>query len=429
MLNRTASRGGSQLITLRMKQALLSFFTFFLITVSVHAQQALGYGSNLKSPEINPDGSVTLRFFSPKAVSVKVVGDFLPDAASSKQNSQVQSEYEMVQDSEGVWSFTSFPLEPELYSYYFVVNGERRDDPSNIYKIRDVVTWSDYFIVSRKADDRGALYSINNVPHGNISKIWYESPSIGSLRRMTVYTPAGYADKANRNRRYPVMYLLHGGGGDENSWSDLGRAAQIIDNLIASGEAEEMIVVMPNGNVDDAAAPGEWSLGLYQPTFFGNIPRDFHSKVSMAESFLDIVGYIDSHYRTIPERNFRAICGLSMGGGQSYQISMKYPSVFGWIGLFSAGFKMWEGDTRPELVSENSSPELQGAMASLFSYKPKLYYIGIGETDERLKYEKALCEYFDRHDYGPYEFVATPGGHIWRNWRIYLSQFARQLFK
>ena len=284
-----------------MIRRILSMTAALTLSVSVFGQQALFEAANVVSPEINPDNSVTFRLNIPKAITVTLSGDFL------------DKETPMVQGEDGVWTYTTEPLEPELYSYFFRVNGTRYLDPSNIYQNRDVATWT--------------------IPHGNVAKVWYESPTLGLTRRMTVYTPPGYDE--SRRTRYPVLYLCHGAGGDENAWSELGRAAQILDNLIALGKAEPMIVVMPNGNVNTEAAPGEWSAGMYQPAFRGG--RDFgQPKSTMQESFPDIMDYVESNYRVLKGAGNTAMCGLSMGGGHTFMTTKLYPGTFGYVGLFSA---------------------------------------------------------------------------------------------
>ncbi|MDE6085479.1 MAG: esterase, partial [Muribaculaceae bacterium] len=218
-----------------MKSRIITLVMLAVATMSTLAQQALFSGAMVNSPEINPDNTVTFRLVAPKAVTVELEGDFLPENTRS---------VEMEEGKDGVWSYTTRPLTPELYSYNFVVNGMRYLDPSNIYQNRDVATWTNIFIIKGEKGSRGDLYSVNDVPHGNLSKVWYDSPTLKLNRRMTIYTPAGY----EKGKNYPVLYLLHGAGGDENAWSELGRAAQILDNLIATGKAEPMIVVMTNGN-------------------------------------------------------------------------------------------------------------------------------------------------------------------------------------
>ena len=169
----------------------------------------------------------------------------------------------MVEGQDGIWSYTTpEPLEGELYLYNLLVNGERRNDPSNMHMNRDVATWTNFFTMSAKQGDKGWYYEVHDTPRGTVSKRWYDSPTLGLYRRMTIYTPPGYE---NSKGKYPVLYLLHGSGGDEDAWVDLGRTVQILDNLIAEGKAKPMIVVMPNGVYFNSAAPG-YAVNMFQPT-------------------------------------------------------------------------------------------------------------------------------------------------------------------
>ena len=320
----------------------------------------------------------------------------------------------MKEEANGVWTYTTGALSPELYSYKFRVNGMEMLDPSNVYRSRDIASFQNIFIVTKEDGDKGFLYNVNKVAHGNVSKVWYPSPTLQTTRRLTVYTPAGY----DKGGRYPVLYLLHGAGGDEEAWTTLGRAAQILDNLIALGKAKPMIVVMPNGNANCDAAPGEWDKGMYKPAFRGN--QFSRPAASFEESFKDIVTYIDKNYRTIAKKQSRAICGLSMGGGHSFNISKLYPDWFNYVGLFSAAVSM--GGRNQQI-----SPEVEQQLKTMFQKKPALYWIGIGKTDFLYQQNKTYREYLDSKGY-PYEYVETDGGHIWRNWRIYLTQFAQRLF-
>ena len=222
---------------------LATLFIFVLSVILCPAQQSLTQSTKVLSPEIHADNTVTFRLHAPKAVKVQLKGDF-----------STMESADMIEKENGVWEYTTpQPLEPELYCYRFIVDGLTINDPNNVYRIRDIATVSNVFVIG---GEQGDLYKINNVPHGTVSKVWYHSPTLSMNRRMTVYTPAGYESS---NKRYPVFYLLHGMGGDENAWSELGRATQILDNLIAQGKAEPMIVVMTNGNADMEAAPGESS--------------------------------------------------------------------------------------------------------------------------------------------------------------------------
>ena len=384
-----------------------------LFAVTGFAQQALFSRNVVKSPEINADNSVTFRLHAPKAITVQLTGDCVDGVVNMKE------------DSLGVWSYTTGKLEPELYSYSFIVNGMRMLDPSNIYQNRDVATWTSIFIISDKKGDKGDLYSVNKVPHGNVSKVWYESPTLKLTRRMTVYTPAGY----DKGKNYPVLYLLHGAGGDENAWSELGRAAQILDNLIAAGKAKPMLVVMTNGNPNTAAAPGEWDFGMYQPAMGGGGVQLPQAAASMDESFMDVVNFIEKNYKVAKNKASRAICGLSMGGGHSFQISKRFPNTFDYVGLFSAAISVGQwGDRTPLLERMNTNEEYNKQMAALFGAKPKLYWIAIGKTDFLYQQNADLRKWLDSKGY-PYTYRETDGGHIWRNWRIYLTEFSQMIFK
>lgn len=404
----------------------LSIALCAICAVSAVAQEKLFQSANVQSPVVNADGTVTFNLFAPKAVKVEVTGDFLPTTkievpgfGTVEQSGVAQ----LTEGKDGIWSYTTSKLAPELYSYSFNIDGMTGvKDPGNIYVNRDIVSFSNIFIVSEKQGDKGDIYRVNEVKHGNLAKVWYDSPTLKMQRRMTIYTPAGYDKGSN----YPVLYLMHGAGGDENAWSELGRAAQILDNLIATGKAKPMIVVMPNGNTDCQAAPGEWSRGMYQPTFMGSVNQK--SIATMDESFMDIVKYVESHYKVAKNKKNRAICGLSMGGGHTFATSKRYPDTFNYIGLFSAGLHISGDRTKSfyQLLQENT--EVQKQLARLFASKPALYWIAIGKTDFLYQQNSDLRKYLDEKGY-PYEYLETDGGHIWRNWRIYLTEFAQKIFK
>ncbi len=396
-----------------MKRLLISL-ALAMLCIGASAQERLFNSASVQSPVVNADGTVTFNLFAPKAVKVEVTGDFLPEQSNVAA---------MTEGPNGVWSYTTGKLAPEMYSYTFNIDGMTGvKDPANVYVNRDIISFTNIFIVSDEKGDKGDLYRVNEVPHGNLSKVWYNSPTLKMQRRMTVYTPAGY----DKGKNYPVMYLLHGAGGDENAWSELGRAAQIMDNLIATGKAKPMIVVMPNGNTDCQAAPGEWSRGMYQPSFMGSVNQ--RPIATMDESFMDIVKYIESHYKVAKGKKNRAICGLSMGGGHSFATSKRYPDAFNYVGLFSAGLNIGGERNKSfyELLQQNK--EVQQQLSRLFSAKPALYWIAIGKTDFLYQQNADLRRYLDEKGY-KYEYVETEGGHIWRNWRIYLTMFAQKIFK
>lgn len=364
------------------------------------AQQAIWEAPKLNSPVVNPDSTVTFKVTAPKARTVQVMGEFADFTPID------------LVEKDGVWQYTTAPLKPELYLYRLIIDGQRTTDPSNAYLIRDTSTNYNIFMVNGGPD---SLYITQNVPHGTVSHIWYPSPTLKTNRRMTVYTPPGYE---NSNKRYPVLYLLHGMGGDENAWSELGRTAQIMDNLIARGLAKPMIVVMPNGNPVMDAAPGETADGLIRPTTA--LP---HTMDGLFEThFPDIVKFVDRTYRTRPNKHNRAIAGLSMGGYHSLHTAKLYPDMFDYVGLFSAAVFSDRGKGSP--VYE----DFEGKLARQFAAKPALLWIGIGTKDFLYKDNVRLRNILDQHKY-PYSYHESEGGHTWRNWRVYLSQFAPLLFK
>jgi len=307
--------------------------TALLMSLGSFAQQALFDNVPVISPEVNANHTVTFRLKAPNAQKVQVTGDFLApktiDTPMGKYDAPGVAD--MTKDEKGVWTFTSQMLSPELYSYNLLLDGVKIVDPGSVYITRDITSETNIFILSDKKGDCGDLYTVNEVPHGNVSKVWYDSPTLKMQRRMTIYTPAGY----DKGKDYPVLYLLHGAGGDEDAWTTLGRAQHILDNLIATGKAKPMVVVMTNGNPNCQAAPGEWSAGQYIPSFYGY--QGAKPAATMDESFPDVMNYVESHYKVAKDKARRAICGLSMGGGHSFDISRRFPTKFDYIGLFSAG--------------------------------------------------------------------------------------------
>ncbi|MBO7137715.1 MAG: esterase [Bacteroidaceae bacterium] len=371
-----------------------------LMAFAAQAQQAIFERRDTRSPQFNDDGTVTLRVKAPDAQKVSVIGDCIENGHAD------------LTQQDGVWSYTTGVLAPELYNYRFYVDGAEVQDAGNIERSRDVRSFMSIFIVSKEEGDRGYLYQNHNVEHGDVAHVWYDSPALGMKRRMSIYTPPGY----DQGKAYPVLYLLHGAGGDEEAWLTLGRTAQIMDNLIALGKAKPMIVVMPNGNASDDAGPLE-----------SGLKQKGQPKTSYEESFPDIMNYVKSHYKIKKGADNTALCGLSMGGGHTFRISMQNAGTFGYMGLFSAAVRL-EWNTRKSLEEQFADhPEAAEQMKKLFAAKPHLYWIAIGKDDFLFQQNVELRQYLDKMQY-PYEYYENEGGHIWRNWRIYLSMFAQRLF-
>lgn len=397
-------------------KTLLSFAAGCLISLSAWAQETVAVNTgDIVSPEVK-NQTVTFKLLAPNAKEVLVEADFFEKVKRQTSFGMMEAsgQIPMVKGEDGVWTYTTSIPSPELHTYCFYVDGVRMLDPSNVYMIRDIATYTNYFLVDGELSQN---YLVREVPHGTVSKVWYPSPTLGmERRRMTVYTPAGYEDG---NKQYPVLYLLHGAGGDENAWSELGRAVQILDNLIAQGKAEPMIVVMPNGNGAQEAVPGEYPNSMYKPSFSN--PKTMEG--SFEKAFPDIMSYVETHYRTINDKAHRAIAGLSMGGFHSLYISANYPDLFGYVGLFSAAINR-QAKGENTYIYEN----LEEKLAKQFSDAPKLYFIGIGNGDFLFQDNVKYRELLDSHGY-KYEYMETDGGHEWRNWRKYLNHLLPELFK
>jgi enterochelin esterase family protein len=401
-----------------MKKLFLTVVLSLGCCIATMGQETIALNTgDITSPELNADTRrATFRMAAPNAQKVELEASFLPPMKVQTPFGEMEQtgRVAMQRDANGVWSYTSDPLESEMHTYCFYVDGIRMLDPNNVYQLRDIATYTSYLLV----DGECSNYLVHNVKHGTLAKVWYPAPKLGmEQRRMTVYTPAGYED--NPTRRYPVLYLLHGAGGDENAWSELGRAQHILDNLIAQGKAEPMIVVMPNGNGAQKAVPGEYENSMYKPSFMN--PRTMEGSIEVA--FPDLVNWIDSHYRTLADKQHRAIAGLSMGGFHSLYISANNPQMFGYVGLFSAAVSR-QGQGENAFIYQ----DLDRKLAQQFSPAPYLYYIAIGRTDFLYKDNVDFRQRLDAKGY-KYKYVETDGGHIWKNWRIYLNQFVPQLFK
>lgn len=383
-----------------MKKTLFLLIVSIIFCTSVFSQQALWGGSEVVSPEAHENNTVTFRLHAPNAKEVKISGDWL------------QQPVAMNKDEKGLWSYTTGPLRSDLYSYSFWVDSLKTDDPSNVYINRDVSTLSNIFIIG---GGNGDLYKVNKVPHGSVTRRWYSSPGNYMERRITIYTPAGYE---TGKEKYPVLYLLHGMGGDEEAWMALGRTSQILDNLIAQGKAKPMIVVMTNGNVAQEAAPGESSLGFYKPSFM--LPHTMDGK--MEETFKDVIRFVEDSYRVVSDKSGRAIAGLSMGGFHSLHISRYYPDTFDYIGLFSPAIK-----PRPD-VDSPVYKDIDTTLETQNKNGVKLYWIAIGKTDFLYKDVTDYRAKLDSLKF-KYTYHESEGGHTWSNWRDYMIEFIPQLFK
>ena len=343
------------------------------------------------SPEIQGD-SVTFRLKAEYATIVKLNGSWM-------ENPWIGT-IDMRRGENFVWE-VKIPLPaPEIYTYHFIVDGVSVNDPQNVFVQRDGTRYLPMLIVP---GERTENY-VEATKHGTVSHPWYDSKLLGMSRRLTVYTPYGYEN--NPKKKYPVLYLLHGAGGDEEAWTSMGRTAQILDNLIEKGLAEPMIVVMPNGNPGQAAAR---TLGIPEKPIDWRAPenRELYVKSLCTE----IVPFIEKNFRAIPKPASRAIAGLSMGGGHTISASILYPELFDYICPLSAAGQMNADQVK-----------------ALKKAGVKLYFLACGDTDFLFKGAEELHALLEENGL-KHEYFVSDGGHVWSNWRLYLNTFAPKLFK
>lgn len=355
-------------------------------------------GNPVVSPELSEGNEVTFRIYAPKAEVVTMYGEW---------TASYMDRTALVKNDTGLWSVTVGPLPPEVYGYSFQVDGVSVLDPSNPLIRRDGQRNASLILIPGEGS---GFFDVKKVPHGTLSKVWYPSASLGKDRRMYVYTPPAYN---NGNEKYPVLYLLHGGGGDEDAWTTLGRAPYILDNLIAAGKTKAMLVVMTNGNAWQTAGPGDTPDASETAAFSRADYEKYRGKFE--ESLVkDVIPFIEKNYRVKASKDMRAIAGLSMGGGHTITATINHPDVFGYIGVFSSGiFQPYE--------------DLDGKMLALKNSGVKKYWVACGEDDFVMESNKKLLLALDESGM-EYEYYENTGGHSWKNWRIYLSMFSPMLF-
>ncbi len=412
-----------------------------LIQLSICLSIASTTRAQSVSPIINSDHSINFEIDAPKTRKIIIRGSFI-DRKKGVKMKRVGNHF----------SYCSQPLPSEMYTYQLIADGKFINDTTVASSVRDVDQRYSYFIID---GEPGNLYALQDVPHGRLSKVWYPSTLNGmSQRRMMVYTPSEYDSCLTKN--YPVLYLLHGSGGDETSWSDYGRVCMILDNMIAARTIQPLIVVMPNGNVELDAAPGESPWMNKQPS-----ANNITSMVGKFEkSFIkEIVGYTEHHYRTIPDKGHRAIAGLSMGGLHTLYISINHPEQFDAIGLFSPQTtnmfstklirkterfnhnmqriknivaiindkKPSQFDLSDKLADLDIYRDFEDKMARLFQSPPKVFYYAIGRDDKLNKINKPFVALMQEKQY-PYIYNISDGAHSWENWRKYLIDFLERAF-
>jgi enterochelin esterase-like enzyme len=367
-----------------MKPLILAVLLAGASVSAAHAQQA----RPIVSPDILADGRVTFRLNAPKADEVVLTGEFLDGPRN------------FAKDADGVWSVTVGPIAPEVYHYNFTIDGVRTIDPSNP-QLKTGSTASTITSVLEIRHPSPAFYDAQPVPHGDIRTNWYHSKSLAGVRRLTVYTPPGY-DK-NRSTRYPVLYLFHGANADENAWYRLGRANLILDNLLAAGKIQPFIVVMPFGY---GVTPGG--------------PQADNTAKFGKDLIEDVIPYIESSYRTLTDRNNRAIVGLSMGGGQALSIGLNNVDLFSYVGGFSSG--LGNAANYPKTYAKIA------ANADEANKRLKLVWIGCGKEDGQFGQSKSLSDFLTANNV-KHTFRETSGAHTWMVWRRYLHEISPLLFR
>ncbi len=410
-----------------MKALAAAIMGLLLLSGTATAQAPRQGPAPMTSPEVLPDGRVVFRLLAPDATSVSVTGDW-PGGIQSTTTP-------MVKDDNGVWSATVGPLKPEFWIYTFSVNGVTTLDPRNINTRRNTTRIENTLLVP---GPESADYNVNAVPHGTVSLQWYASPTAGAARRAYVYTPAGYEAGSDR---YPVLYLLHGGSGDEDAWSSCGRATQILDNLIARGIARPMIVVMPNGNTTRIAAP---DLVPAPPALPAN--QDPGRFRRFPESLVkDLIPFVDRTYRTRTGRDDRAIAGLSVGGAQTLYAAFNNLELFGWVAAFSGGYPVMPGAAidvppppnaaslkGPDLTKSLDPVKFAALMPQLDSGandRLRLLYISIGTADTLQETHKVVKQVLKEKGV-KYTLMEFPGYiHEWPVWRVSLKDLLPRLFR
>ncbi|MCP5113026.1 MAG: esterase [bacterium] len=364
---------------------LRSVFVFFLLAAGAQAQRP----PRINSPEVHDDGRITFRLLGPELKEVMLAAPWAGDPKP------------MTKGDDGLWSITIGPIEPDVLSYHYKIDGVQTVDPHNPrVKLWDGGAAS---LVEVPAAG-GTFYDAKDVPHGDVHIHRYQSKSLGIARRVYVYTPPGYT--AEKSRTYPALYLFHGSGDNESTWTELGYANLILDNLIAEGKAAPMVIVMPNGHPVPRGGGGPQSFRKNGAAFRRDVVED-------------LVPLIESRYRVKKDRRQRAITGLSMGGMQSVDVGLGHADLFSQVGSFSSAVFQPEND--PTLTAFAADPDKANRDVPLL-------WIAIGKKDFLLKPNEAFIAFLTEKGIN-HTFRLTEGDHSWPVWRRYLREFVPLLFQ
>lgn len=362
-------------------------------------------------PMVNSQRMVRAQISAPNATSVKL------DIGGVK--------YEMVKDANGVWTGDSAPQDEGFHYYQLEIDGASVPDPGSLYYY-GASRWGSGIDVPAADQD---FYALKNVPHGETSEVYYFSSVTGAVRHCYIYTPAEY--KNNPKKKYPVLYLQHGGGESEHGWAQQGRTGIILDNLIAEGKAVPFIVVMDNGSDvygpnnprPERPAQGQRPPQGQRPQGQGGRPAGGFAGFNFAGAFQDIllkdlIPMVEANYRVIGDSAHRAMAGLSMGGMQTHSITLANPTTFGYVGIFSGG-----------VFSKEEVAEAKG-----FRENNKLVFISFGSRELQNRFggaadPKPITEELAASGMNAVFYVSPDTAHEWQSWRRALYQFAQRLFK
>ena len=334
--------------------------------------------TNLQSPEVNADRTVTLRLYAPNATSVTATGDF-------------GNRIILTKDAQNIWSATTAPLEPAIYFYAFNVDGVQMADPNN----PDNKGISESLVTV--PGDPPMPWELRDVPHGHITQVLYYSQAFDAQRRYFIYTPPGYDETTNN---LPVLYLLHGYSDDDSAWTIVGKANLSADSLLADGKFEPMLIVMPYGQLNSRAPLDE------------AFDTDFQQKYE-EQLLTEIIPDVEQTFRAAPDAKHRAMAGLSMGGFQASIIGMNHPDTFSTVGMWSSAFF---GDPSKLLAGLAAAPD---DLKHSFLY----VQVGVGQQDSLIGCSFTIDKFLTEQDID-HEFILTPGeDHTWILWRSYLVEF------
>ncbi|MDX1942754.1 MAG: alpha/beta hydrolase-fold protein [Saprospiraceae bacterium] len=358
-----------------MKRIIYTTYIIIISAITLVAQRPPA----ISSPDVHPDHSITFRYFSRNAKSVTLSGEFLSAPVA------------LTKDTSGIWSVTVPPVKPDIYPYSFLVDSVQVADPNNTYIFANERFKRSIVDVP---GDKPLVHSLQNVPHGKVSYRYYKSATLGTTRPLLIYTPPGF--NVNSKTKYPVLYLIHGGSDTEETWTKVGRANLIADNLIAQGKAKPMIIVMPYGNVRPSPMP------------------DFTKDV-----INDIIPFVEANYPVHKDSKHRAVAGFSVGGGQTLNIGLTNTDKFAYVCSY-APFTATE-EFRQNFT--NWTPD-----AKAMNKKLKLFTISVGTDDFLYESVKQNIAMFQEKKI-KLEPLIVSGGHTWMNCKLFLANSLQQVFK